>query len=321
MRNNALQLSYHQCREIAEQSGSNFLLAFRTLSGTQYRAITTIYAFMRRLDDIADSKRTLEEKRDRLADFRNDFIHFCNGFDALLTVNFHNHTTGIFPAVVNTIARYKIPLVYFRDVIDGVTSDLETTSYAVMDELERYCYRVASAVGLITLHVLGVSPELIAPDVTSTLKRSAIACGKALQMTNILRDVVEDAQQGRTYLPLEGLDADQLKQAILHRDEKFLRPILQKNIERTQDFYQECVHLYDGVPRESRKVLWTMLAVYVQLFYKIRRNPIVVLKKRVKISVKDTVFLHFQRFFRGNSLPALLRKAGKSPKIEEQADA
>ncbi|MGH9629199.1 MAG: phytoene/squalene synthase family protein, partial [Bryobacteraceae bacterium] len=179
--------SYQYCRNVARSQARNFYYSFVLLSKPQRDAMCAIYAFMRYCDDLSDdptlaSARTMQQWRSEL--------------EAALNGEFGQHPC--WPAFHDAVRRYSIPRDYFHQMIDGVSSDLEPRHVQTFDELYRYCYQVASVVGLTIVHIFGF-------DSPSALKL-AEKCGIAFQMTNILRDVKEDAERGRVYLPREDLD-------------------------------------------------------------------------------------------------------------------
>ncbi|MDO4574027.1 MAG: phytoene/squalene synthase family protein [Planctomycetia bacterium] len=288
------QLSYEQCEEIAEQSRSNFLAALDSLPDRERLAMTAVYAFMRCADDLADADAPKATRRDRLDDFRRDFLKTLKHGITPVFTNFRNHVNGVLPAVTDTIYHYRIPQEYFCNVLDGVTSDLDKDAYETAEELERYGYQVASSVGLICLHIWGVDPLLITPESDSPVKEAAIACGMALQWTNILRDVREDADMDRVYLPLEGIPREEMLDAILRRDKKFLSPVLRKNLERTRKYYGKASFLMGAIPKKYRRTLWLLVTVYFKLYQKIRRSPEVVLRKRIRLDLFDRLEIYLR---------------------------
>ncbi|MDO4582927.1 MAG: phytoene/squalene synthase family protein [Planctomycetia bacterium] len=284
-------LSYEQCREIVQDSRSSFVRAMTTLPPLQRRAMEAVYAFMRCADDLADSDLPVETRREQLQDFRRDFLKSQTNGSSSAFINFYQHVNGIFPAVTDAIARFQIPAVYFDAVLEGVTSDLETYHYATYEALEDYCYHVASAVGLICLPIWGIPAEEVAPEADTPIKRAAIACGKALQFTNILRDVREDWERGRIYLPLEEASYETMSRAVENQDFRFLRPRLERFLEKTKQFYQESTTLTAQIPPRYQKNLRLMVDAYAMLFSKIRRNPVVVLRRRIRLSWLEKVWL------------------------------
>src|SRR3984957_9850776 len=202
----SLDESYAYCRAVAKQRARNFYYSFVLLPPEKKNAMCAIYAFMRYCDDLSDEPGATRSAMDRWRD--------------ALTAALAGHPgdNPSWPAFIDSVQRYSIPHEYFYEMIQGVASDLEPRTIQTFDELYQYCYRVASVVGLTTIHIFGfTSPEALP---------LAEKCGVAFQLTNILRDVHEDAELGRIYLPAEdlarfGVSADDLKNA--RRTEQFGR--------------------------------------------------------------------------------------------------
>ena len=184
-----LSHSYTYCERLARREAKHFYPAFRLLPRPQRLAMCALYAFMRIADDLSDGPGTPAEKRGPLEDWRRRFDRALEG----------QFTHPLHPALAHTIAAYAIPPEYLHAVLDGVCMDLEPVRYNTFAELYSYCYHVASAVGLACIHVWGFSHD--------EAKGPAEAAGIAFQMTNILRDLAEDASRGRVYLPGEDLEA------------------------------------------------------------------------------------------------------------------
>ena len=184
-----LSTSYAYCQRLARQSASNFYFSFLLLSREKRRAMCALYAYLRHVDDLAD-----DEGHDYAA--RQKALESLRG--ALVDQTHAEHKTHpILPALADTVARYQIPLEYLTAVIDGVEMDLAGRQYETFDELEQYCERVASVVGQACIHIWGFRGE--------QALEPARRCGVAFQLTNILRDLKDDARQGRVYLPHEDL--------------------------------------------------------------------------------------------------------------------
>lgn len=316
--------SHEKCARICAASGSNFIAAFRFLPRRERMAMEAVYAFMRTADDLADAEASLACREEMLRCFRVFFESSLNAsVDPSVSDAFSSEIPSItsadadwrpiFPALLEVIRQYRIPAQYFFDVLDGVQMDLEPKFFQTAEELETYSYRVASAVGLICLHVWGVPPEEIAPKAQTPVFRAAVSCGKAFQWTNILRDVREDAENGRLYLPLTDLKdseifkirgkasqaefAANVQKRILSGDTDLLLPAIQKNLRRTEKFYQETAPLYSAIPPSNRRVFQLMMAVYHRIFLKIRRNPAQIFQKRIKLSKLEKIFLYFRLLF------------------------
>lgn len=179
-----------ESRAITRSSASNLALAFVLLPKVKRDAMSALYAFCREVDDIADEESIpLEERRKQLAAWRVDMRRACERGSPQFAVN-----RELQPA----IREYQLPYEYFDDLLKGVEMDLDISRYRNYEELELYCYRVASVVGLLSIEVFGYRNPLC--------REYAVSLGKALQLTNILRDVRADAQRGRIYLPLSELE-------------------------------------------------------------------------------------------------------------------
>jgi phytoene synthase len=175
---------------ITRKSASNLALAFVLLPKEKRAGISALYAFCREVDDVADEETSpVEERRRRLIAWREDVRAACNGAVPQFPVN---------RELQPVIARHRLPFELFADLIRGVGMDLDVHRYASFEELEGYCYRVASVVGLLSIEIFGYR--------NPACRDYAIHLGKALQLTNILRDVRGDAERGRIYLPLSDLE-------------------------------------------------------------------------------------------------------------------
>ncbi len=174
--------------QITQRSASNLALAFVMLPQPKRAGMSALYAFCREVDDVADEETVpVEQRRARLAEWRADVRAACDGGAPQIPVN---------RELQPYIAAHGLPFALFDDLIRGVEMDLDVTRYETWEELERYCYRVASVVGLLSIEIFGH---------TQPCRDYAIHLGQALQLTNILRDVGNDAQRGRIYLPLAEL--------------------------------------------------------------------------------------------------------------------
>src|SRR5436190_8852561 len=174
-----LEESYAYCERVARTQAKNFYYSFLLLSRPQRQAMCAIYAFMRYCDDLSDS--------DDVADRPAAIAGWQKDLDAALAGNPSEHP--LWPAFCDSVQRYRIPHQYFQDMIRGVSSDLEPRRIQTFQELYDYCYHVASVVGLTIIHIFGFKD----PDALRLAER----CGVAFQLTNILRDVREDAELGR----------------------------------------------------------------------------------------------------------------------------
>ena len=185
---------------------------------------------------------------------------------------------AILPAVIQTVRQFRIPPESLLAVLDGVEMDLEPRVYATFDELAVYCERVASAVGLACIHIWGfLGGNILGPS------RSA---GLALQLTNILRDLHEDAQRGRVYLPLEdiracGYSQEELQEGVVNRP---FRRLMEMEIDRAEQFYREAADLSRSLHKDGHRIFGLMMETYHSLLDAIRRHPADVFTRRIRVS-------------------------------------
>jgi len=269
--------SYRRSESLAR--GSSFYSGFRLLPAKKRRALSAIYAFMRQCDDISDNEGTIEEKRERFAEWRAMFEEaMCGGFG--------DHPT--LPALRDTVQAFHIPLDYFHKLIDGTDMDLTATRYATFDELYRYCYHVASVVGFVCIYVFEFQEE--------KAKEHAEACGIAFQLTNILRDIKEDLQRNRLYLPLEDMECfeyteDELRREVM--DERF-RELMRFEAERARAFYVKGRPLTSLIERDSRPAFRAMFGTYEAILRRIERRKYDVLSGRVRLKPHEKVRILFE---------------------------
>ncbi len=275
--------SHRACRRLTRQAGSNFPAAFCLLPPAKRQAMHALYAFMRHSDDLVDNPLSGHPPVERLRQWRRAFEKALSG-DAISgkeTFGFGEVDSlggAILPAVIQTVREFQIPPESLLAVLEGVEMDLEPRVYATFDELAAYCERVASAVGLACIHIWGVSGDnALGPS------RSA---GLALQLTNILRDLSEDAQQGRIYVPLEdinacGYSAEELQNGVVNRP--FLR-LMEMEIDRAEQFYREAAELPRSLHKDGHRIFGLMMETYHALLHSIRRHPADVFTRRIRVS-------------------------------------
>ncbi len=268
-----LEESQQYCRAVAKSRAKNFYYSFVLLPPEKKDAMCAMYAFMRYCDDLSDEPGATQSAMDR---WRDALTEALGG---------HPDASPVWPAFLDAVARYRIPHQYFYDMIEGVASDLEPRPIRTFDELYRYCYRVASVVGLTTIHIFGFdSPE--APLL-------AEKCGIAFQLTNILRDIREDAGLGRTYLPQEdlarfGVSLDDLRSS--RRSDSFDR-LMEFEIARARAYYDESAPLTAMIHADSRKAMRALIAIYRSLLDRISESPADVLTRRVSLPASQKVWI------------------------------
>jgi phytoene synthase len=259
-----IEASYRWCEALARQQAGNFYHAFRLLPFAQRRAMCALYAFMRVTDDLADEPGEVALQRARLTAWRQQ-LDDCTGHP-------------LFPAFRHTIERYGIPRRYLTDVIDGVEMDLYVDRYATFPELYGYCYRVASAVGLCCVHIWG-------HDGAEALQH-AEAAGIALQLTNILRDVAEDAGRGRLYLPQEDLATFGVSETEVMTGQMsgHLRELLAFQARRAYTYYEAARPLERQLPPAGRAVFSVIWGTYRGLLDRIVASDYDVYSRRLSVS-------------------------------------
>jgi len=261
-----LGASYNFCRRIARTRARNFYYSFLLLSREQRESMCAIYAFMRYCDDISEGEGA---SREAIELWRRDLDRALEG---------HYGKNLLWPAFHDTVERYRIPHKYFHEMIDGVSSDLEPRQIETFDELYQYCYQVASVVGLTIVHIFGFeSREALL---------LAEKCGIAFQLTNILRDIREDSESQRVYIPTE--DIRRFGADLAKRDENFIR-LMRFEAQRARGFYDESRPLIDLVHRRSRSSLWALIEIYRRLLDRIERSDYDVLRRRIRVPTWEKI--------------------------------
>jgi phytoene synthase len=260
--------SYAFCERLARAHAGNFYHGFRLLPQTQRRGMCALYSFLRVADDLADGDDPVAVKRRMLDDWRQQLDDALAG----------HYRHPLHAALHDTIARHGVPRVYLDAVLDGVGMDLDTTRYETFADLYSYCYRVASAVGLACIHLWGFTAE--------EARGWAEAAGIAFQLTNILRDLAEDAARGRIYLPGEDLahfeyDETSLTDGVV--DERF-RALMRFETARAYSYYAEGERLAPLLHPPGRAVFLVLLRTYRGLLDAIVRRNYDIFRGRVRLS-------------------------------------
>jgi 15-cis-phytoene synthase len=279
-----LEESYRRCQRISRRAGSNFYAGFALLPRPKRRAMHALYAFLRYADDTADTAEGPDVGEARQKKF--DLLRLQ--LDEVIVKNHpefsHETADGIFPALADTVERYQIPRECLFEALAGMEMDLHKNHYATFDELRQYCERVASAVGVACLHIWGFRRRGT-PEATSVLDL-ARQVGIALQLTNILRDLREDAIAGRVYVPEEDFLASGYMVADLLQGKANLgfKRLMRRVIDRAQTHYQAANALYLEILPEGRRIFGLMVATYHALLKKIDQHPTDVLQRRMVLS-------------------------------------
>lgn len=282
----AIDESYAACRRMSRRAGSSFYRCFWLLPPEKRRAMDALYAFLRHTDDLGDEPGPVEPRRRSLARWRAA-LALALADDSATAGSSQNAPSPngdeplgltLLPALAHTVRQYHVPPDALEAVIDGVEMDLDISRYQTFAELEAYCHRVASAVGMACIHIWGFSgPEAFTP---------ARQCGVAYQLTNILRDLREDGRAGRVYLPLEDLRrydyaVEDLMAGVV--DQRWLA-LMDFQIQRARQLYQEGAALSRFLTPEGRRVFGMMTATYRLLLEEIARRKTEVLARRIRLS-------------------------------------
>ena len=284
-------MAYSVCRGMTRSAAKNFYYAFLVLPRHKREALCAVYSFMRRCDDITDdSSLPLQERRLKL-DAWLDALHRAQQGEPT--------DDPILLALTDAQRRYQIPSGLLDELALGTAMDIETTSeledepgfarstgslpvhYKTFEDLQLYCYRVASVVGLVCIHVFGYRDPAAEP--------LAERCGLAFQLTNIIRDVKEDAAMGRVYLPEEdlakfGLTASDL---LTDLDPASFRPLLNLEADRAREFYKAGDELIPMISEDSQPGLWVLVNIYRKLLQKIADRQYDVFSGKVSLTVSE----------------------------------
>jgi phytoene synthase len=278
-----LAVAYAVCRGITRQSAKNFYYAFLVLPKPKRRALCAVYAFMRRCDDIADdTTMPLRERREKLENWVNDFHRVLSGQPT---------DEPVLLALTDTQRKYRIPTELLDQLAYGTAMDVQeqaegtaealAVQYQTFDQLYVYCYRVASVVGLVCIRVFGYRDPGAEP--------LAEQLGLAFQLTNIIRDVKEDAAMGRVYIPQEdlanyGISARDL---LTGTGGDGMRPLLAMQADRAREYYTAGDELIPLVEEDSQPALWVLATIYRRLLDKIALRQYDVFNGRVSLTVRE----------------------------------
>ncbi len=282
-----LVMAYSVCRGITRTAAKNFYYAFLVLPRRKREALCAVYAFMRRCDDITDeSTLSLQERRQKL-DLWLDSLHRAQQGQPT--------DDPILLALTDAQRRYHIPAGLLDELAHGTAMDVEdaeasaqtssapglTIQYKTFEDLRLYCYRVASVVGLVCIHVFGYRDPEAEP--------LAENCGLAFQLTNIIRDVKEDASMGRIYLPEEDLAKFNLSAAELLAapDPARFRPLLAFEADRAREFYASGDALIPYISEDSQPALWVLVTIYRRVLEKIAEKQYDVFTAKVSLSTSE----------------------------------
>ena len=262
------------CTNLTKQSGSNFYYSFVFLPKARREAMYTVYAFCKAVDSAVDEPPLGSDPKEELRRWRAELDLVYAG----------EPTWPLMISLAHHAKRLSIPKVYFEELIKGVEMDLATTRYGTFEELSLYCYRVASIVGLICLHIFGPT--------SAHAQDYAVDLGMAFQLTNILRDLATDAEQGRIYLPHEDFARFGYSESeLLERKETpHLRELIRFEAQRARMYYAKAQAVRACLPAKDRRALTVaeiMRAVYANILDRIERPDHAVFGPRIRLSTSS----------------------------------
>ncbi len=276
-----LSLAYGRCEAITRREARNFSYGIRLLPAPKRAAMSALYAFARRVDDIGDGAGALGDKQEALARVRDEIAKVASGDPP--------RGDPVLVALADAVARYPIPVEALGEIVTGCEMDCRLESYGTFEELISYCRCVAGSVGRLSLGVFGTADATTASPRADTL-------GIALQLTNILRDVVEDRERmGRVYLPAEDLvrfgcrpDATGPADALVE--------LLRFEAGRARLYYQEGLRLLELLDRRSRACVSAMAGIYHRLLERIEADPLAALHHRVSLPAREKAWIALHSF-------------------------
>jgi len=284
-----LRASYAVCRSIARSAAKNFYYGFLALPRHKRNALSAVYAFMRQADDISDDPSVpIAERREQLEAFRSRMHAVIAG---------QQTDDPVLIALADTHRRYNIPAELLDQLVQGTAMDLDeaippvlnprplnapppVVLYLSFDDLYGYCYHVASVVGLACIRIFGYKDP--------AAERFAEHTGMAFQLTNIIRDVKEDALMGRVYLPQEDLQRFGISELeLVNGDPAHMRPLLEFEAQRARDYYRSAQDLLPLIDEDSQPALWTLVEIYRRLLDKIAASGYNVFGEKIRLSTRE----------------------------------
>jgi len=277
------ETAYRECESITRREAKNFAYGIRLLRAPERRALSAVYALARRIDDIGDGDAPVAERTAELTRVREELHAIPDG----------SHTTDdpVWHALRDATGHYRLPLAAFDDLIDGCEMDVRGTSYETIDELVAYCRKVAGSIGRLSLAIFGTAdPERATP--------LADDLGVALQLTNIVRDVVEDRGRGRVYLP--AADAEALGcLPDLSGPPAAVADLIALQCARAEEWFDRGIGLVPLLDRRSQACVRAMAGIYHHLLRRIERDPRAVSLGRLSLPTWEKVWVATSSLARG----------------------
>ena len=271
------------CQQKAASSGSSFYYSFLFLPPNRRRAITALYAFCREVDDVVDECSDPQIAANKLAWWRQEL-------DRLYAGQPQHPVTQALKAV---LPEFSLPQEQLLEIIDGMEMDLQQTRYLDFKALSLYCYRVASVVGLLAAEIFGFTDR--------QTQKYAHDLGMAFQLTNIIRDVGEDARRGRVYLPLDELKRFDVPVADIlgARYSENFRKLMEFQIERAEHYYAQAMAQLPAVDRKTQRPGLVMAAIYRTVLEEIKRDGCQVLSQRTSLTPLRKLWIAWRTWVKG----------------------
>lgn len=285
-----VDIAYQQCRHITRSAAKNFYYAFITLPPRKRKAVYATYAFCRLCDDAADGQIPTDEKLRILAELREK-----------LSLAYAGSPSGpVFTALAHASSSFEIPEEYLQEIVSGVEMDLTKSRYRNFEELRTYCYRVASVVGLTCIQIFGYSD--------ARAKEHAIDLGLAMQLTNILRDIKEDLERDRVYLPLDelsrfGCSVEQLEAGVANHD---FQQLMRFQATRAREYFESGFKLLPFLSPRSRGCPAVLGEIYSHILDRIESKDFNVFDGRLGLSRSEKYLVTARTWIR-SLLPMSLR--------------
>ena len=273
-----LEDSYRYCASITRAAAKNFYYTFWLLPLAKRRAIYAVYTFSRRVDDIVDN-----------AAAKDDATECETGLRRMKSILNPGPLADdpLAPALQDTLQRYRIPAIYFDELIEGMKMDLVRKRYQNFDDLRLYCYRAASTIGLISIQIFGHDGE------ASAVEKPAIDMGLAMQLTNIIRDVGEDLSRDRIYLPQDEMKRFEVTEEDLKRLQATepIKALLKFQIERAREYFQRAEPLFSHLHADARFCPVLLKRFYSELLDQVEARHYDVFTRRPRLSTLRKITL------------------------------
>ncbi|MBL8399165.1 MAG: presqualene diphosphate synthase HpnD [Candidatus Accumulibacter sp.] len=271
------------CQQKAASSGSSFYYSFLFLPPVKRQAITALYAFCREVDDVVDECQDPQVAATKLAWWRSEVAGIHGG----------SPRHPVTQALQTACANFNLPEEQLQEIIDGMAMDLQQSRYLDFKALSLYCYRVASVVGLLAAEIFGYQDR--------RTQKYAHDLGMAFQLTNIIRDVGEDARRGRIYLPIDELQRFEVPAATIldARYSDNFRRLIEFQIERAENLYEQALAALPAGDRQAQRPGLVMAAIYRTLLDEIRRDGCQVLSQRTSLTPLRKLWIAWRTWVRG----------------------